>query len=380
MPLFLRHVGAVGADEDILGRVGQIDELEQGGLIPGALQQAAAYGVGHKGGGALFDYAIAGQGRKAAALYLGIELVLAAGDREYHLCAPADGVIDGVVGGRVAGMEGYDHVGGLFRPVTGDIAQPETKAGIAVVEGGQIALGDDVGLEIEADDRWVQAADLGQVIIEYKGQIGLAAAEVDYRHVVPAIGADGVVDKLDEPVDLAVFVVHPGGDPALGGENAEVDQRGYRRALGQEVILLLVVALFVPDPARAGRGHRHLALFRDTQGAADPLGKAVELAEALVQQPAEIGVEPTCGDVVVKDLLVGVLLGLKIALSTALFFVYNYLAEGAAAAAGHRLKDPFGKTRGEVDMLHINAPVFEYKKIILPEAAKINGQNDSILE
>lgn len=70
--LVLGGIGLIGPDEDIFGRMGQIDKLQKGCLVADALQQAAPDGVGHEGGGALLDDAVAGQGRQAWGRHLAV--------------------------------------------------------------------------------------------------------------------------------------------------------------------------------------------------------------------------------------------------------------------------------------------------------------------
>ena len=80
------------------------------------------------------DDAVAGQGCQPPGLHLAVQLMLAAGHRQDHAGAPFDGVVDGVVGGRVAGVEADDHIGGLFRRIAGNIPQLEAQAGVAVLK------------------------------------------------------------------------------------------------------------------------------------------------------------------------------------------------------------------------------------------------------
>ena len=65
-----------------------------------------------------------------------------------------------------------------------------------------------LGLEVKTDDGGGQTTDFGEVVIEDKGQIGLAAAKVDDGDILTTMLANGIIDHLDKTVDLTVFVLH----------------------------------------------------------------------------------------------------------------------------------------------------------------------------
>ncbi len=197
-----------------------------------------------------------------AFVHRGVQLMLAAGDGEDVLRALLDRVVQGVVGGGVAGVECDHHVHPLaVQHVLRDVRVHEAQSAVAVFFGDGVAVRDHVRFQVVADDGYVHAPFDGEIVIEDEGQITFAAAEVQDRDRLPVAVREGLVDQLDEAVDLPVLVVTGLDDPVVRREDAEIHQRRDRLALGEQVALLAVVSL-------RRRGTRH-------GGGADLLVQAV---------------------------------------------------------------------------------------------------------
>ena len=126
--------------------MGEVDELDDVDVVAFVLQDRCADGVGQKRGEALLEQPVGEQNVEIAALLDGlIDLVLAAGDGEDVLDAARDGVVQGVVGRDVAGVERDEHVDVLVvEHIARNISHDELEVRIAVARGDLIAVLDDI--------------------------------------------------------------------------------------------------------------------------------------------------------------------------------------------------------------------------------------------
>ena len=147
--------------------MGKVDELYHVHLVAHVLQHRGADGVGQQRGHALLYYPVAQENVQLAALfYLRVYLVLAAGDGENVLHVVPQGVVQGVVGSNVAGVQRYDHVDvPVVERVARYVRDVELKAGVAVLHGDAIAALNDVGLQVVADDVRAHTELFDEVII-----------------------------------------------------------------------------------------------------------------------------------------------------------------------------------------------------------------------
>lgn len=138
--------GTVTAEHQIFGRVGEVDELDDVDVVAFVLQDRCADGVGQQRREALLKQPVGEQNVEIAALLDGlIDLVLAAGDGEDVLDAAGDGVVQGLVGRDVAGVERDEHVDVLVvEHIARDIRDDEMEVRIAVARGNFIAVFDDI--------------------------------------------------------------------------------------------------------------------------------------------------------------------------------------------------------------------------------------------
>ena len=130
----------------------------------------------------------------------------------------------------------------------------EAQTVVAVLFRDLAAALDDVGLEIVADHLHVEAALDGEVIVQDKGQIRLPAAEIHHPQLSRLDVGEGVVDQLDETIDLPVLVKAGLDDAPLRREHAQIDESGDILALGKQIFLLPVVR------GRSAAGARNGAL------------------------------------------------------------------------------------------------------------------------
>ena len=295
--------GTVTAEHQIFRRVGEVDELDDVDVVAFVLQDRCADGVGQQRREALLKQPVGEQNVEIAALVDGlVDLVLAAGDGEDVLDAARDGVVQGVVGRGVAGVERDEHVDVLIvEHVARDVGDDELEVRIAVARGNFIAVLDDVFFEVIADDLGAHAALDGEIVVQHEREVRFAAAKVQNRDLVAAVGAERVVHELDEAVDLLIFVVLCLDDLELGREDAEVDEGGDVLALLQNVLFFAVVR---GGHGRAGLGR---ALVRAVR-LADVLarlrfGAECDRAEQTVEFLLEGLKQRAARDVAVRDLL-----------------------------------------------------------------------------
>ena len=179
--------------------------------------------------------------------------MLAARHREDHRRTGANGAVEGVVGGGVAGVEADDEVDAVERVVAGDVADLEPEAVGAERAGERLAVVDHIRLEVEPDDLDLAPMDDRQQVVEREREVRLAGAEVDDAE--RAFGGkrrEHVLDELEEPVHLAELVVALRPHLALGRHHAELDEERHRHAVGQHALLDAVV----PERRRSGRRRR----------------------------------------------------------------------------------------------------------------------------
>lgn len=131
-------------DEYVFRSVRKVDKFQQLGIIPGILQQICPDGVRHEGAEALRDNAVSGKEGKPVRVNLFVQFMLAAGYGENHPGVPGRGVVEGIVGCGVAGMEGDDHihVKGAGKPV--DVPQLKPEMVITVFVSGGLAFSDNI--------------------------------------------------------------------------------------------------------------------------------------------------------------------------------------------------------------------------------------------
>ena len=171
-----------------------------------------------------------------------VDLVLAAGHGENVLHALFHRVPEGVVRSGIAGVERDDHIDvRVGKRVARDVADDEAQTVVAVLLRDGVAVLDHVLLEVVAEDGGPDAALDGKIVVEDKGQIGLAAAEIENGDLLPIHRAEGVVHQLDEAVDLLILVVLRLDDAEVRREHPEIDERGDILPLGKQVFLFSVV-------------------------------------------------------------------------------------------------------------------------------------------
>ena len=298
--------GTVTAEHQIFGRVGEVDELDDVDVVAFVLQDRCADGVGQQRREALLKQPVGEQNVEIAALLDGlIDLVLAAGDREDVLDAARDGVVQGIVGRGVAGVEGNEHIDVLIvEHIARHVGNDKAQTIVAVARGDLIAVLDHVFFQVVADDLRAHAALDGEIVVQHEREVRFAAAKVENGDLVAAVGAERVVHQLNEAVDLLIFVVFRLDDLEVRREHAEIDEGGDVLALLQNVLLFAVVRGGHGGAGRAGLGR---ALVRAVR-LADVLarlrfGAECDRAEQTVKLLLERFEQRAARDVAVRDLL-----------------------------------------------------------------------------
>ena len=133
-------------------------------------------------------------------------IVVTAGGGQNDLCAPFQRLAQHQIGSGVAGVQRDDHMHGRAEIVSGHVGTGEGKALHAEVAGDAIALGHDLRLHIHARHPHLAATDHGEIVIDGKGEIALAAAQIaNVQNSLCGQGRFGIPNELEEAVDLTEF-------------------------------------------------------------------------------------------------------------------------------------------------------------------------------
>ena len=159
----------------------EIHELDDVRVVPDCSQELRPRCVGGQRREALAQDPVVEQGRQSVIADLLEQLVLAARHGEDDLGAPLDRARERRVGGGVARMQRYDHVGALALEER-DVADFEAQALVPKSLRERLATLDHVLLQVEPDDLDVKAALDSEQVVEREGQVRLAGAEVDDPH------------------------------------------------------------------------------------------------------------------------------------------------------------------------------------------------------
>ena len=130
----------------------ELDELDDLHVVADRAEELRTCRVGDLGCEALPQRPVPEERVEGGAPELRQQLVLAAGHGEDDGCARTDGPVESGIGGRVARVEADDEIDALERVVAGDVPDFEAEALAAELPRERLALGHDVGLEVEPDD------------------------------------------------------------------------------------------------------------------------------------------------------------------------------------------------------------------------------------
>ena len=163
-------------------------------------------------------------------------------------------------------MKGNNHIHVVIRGVIGDVADLKPEGGVAVLLSSLVALLNDVRFQVQTDDVHGQVSDLCEIVVEDKGEVSFAAAEVDDAEgLVRGIVLILIVDDFQEPVDLAELVIPGADDLTFRGQDAHIHQRRNDHAFLQDVVFLPVGKCLGADQGRSldrgGGSDVRLSLF-----------------------------------------------------------------------------------------------------------------------
>jgi hypothetical protein len=177
------------------------------------------------------------------------KLVLATGYGKYDRTTPPEGLNEGRIGGYVAGMEADNHVRTVSsrpRPFInmkiGDIPHLKLQMFIPEPPGGLIAEGYHIFLKVQTGHLNIGVAPGRKVMIQRKGEIGLAASKIYYiQGLFLGKPSEGVFYKFQIFIDLTELVILLRVYPAAVIHNAELHKKGNRLPLCEQVGFLTVV-------------------------------------------------------------------------------------------------------------------------------------------
>ena len=201
-----------------------------------------------------------------------VHFMLAAGDGEDEIRLLLDGVVQSKIRGHIAGMQCHDHVDlPVGEHIFGHIRMDKFQTGVAVFLRDLPAALHHIRLQIIADDGGLDAPFDREVIVEDKGQVAFAAAEIQNGDGILAVIPESMIDQLNEPVDLLVLIVLGPDDFKIGGKHTQVNQSGDVFSLFQDIFLLPVVALDLAGQRHGGGGMAFIAAVT-LHGVLDGLG------------------------------------------------------------------------------------------------------------
>ena len=162
------------------------------------------------------------------ARHLRAQFLVTAGRADKHLRAGAQAEVDGVVGRRVAGVQ-RDHDVDRFRFETAQVALHKTQPFAARAFSGAVAEIDEIGAQFDARDLGRDAEAPAQMLVHGKGEIALAAAEVDDANRSAGAKRGGVqcaIEHLQKLVDLFPLARHRRNEAMSRVGDAEIDEKG----------------------------------------------------------------------------------------------------------------------------------------------------------
>ena len=232
--------------------------------------------------------------------------MLTAGHRQNDGSTPADGLVQGVVRGRVAGVQAHHHIHAVHPLIRGNVAHQEGQSLIAVFFRQLAAGGNDILLQIQADHAHIKALLLMQEIIHGKGQIGLAASKIHHGDL-PVCGQmrHHVRHKFQKTVDLPELVLLSLHQLSLRGHEPQIHQKRQRLIRGQQIRLLPVMGqipgcrfrlLLLPPDC-------HVALLARQHRDQFPRHLDLQLGKFPVQQTAQLSDHLFLLIIIVKNLL-----------------------------------------------------------------------------
>ncbi len=170
------------------------------------------------------------------------DLLVAAGRRDDERGAGADAAEERLVGGRIAGVEREEDIGGGHDGID-DAAGGEAEAFAVGGERGGVAELDEIGPGLDAGDLGAAAKRAGEGVPGGEGEVALAGSHVEHAHGL-ASGEPGLLAEREEQlhvaVDLAELVRGVGEDTTVGASETEAAQPG-RIGRGDLAVLDAVV-------------------------------------------------------------------------------------------------------------------------------------------
>ena len=121
-----------------------IDKFQNLGPIAHMLQHLGPDRVRVQRGHPLLDQPVLEHRSHQLVFHLSVQLVLAAGHRQNHLCAPTHGLGQGVIRGRIAGVQGHHHVHLIHALVARDIPAGKAQPLVAVGPRQLLTVGDHI--------------------------------------------------------------------------------------------------------------------------------------------------------------------------------------------------------------------------------------------
>ena len=200
----------------------KVDKFKHLRFVAAVFKQICPHGIGKQSGKALLNYTVAGEQRKAFCRKLIVELVLTAGHGKNHFGVPVYCVIECKIRCGIAGVKSYYHINVKRALVAVYIAKLKTQVIIAVFLRRLVTLFDYVLFQVKADYVCLDFSDFGKIVVNDKGEIRFAAAEVNNIQLFVIVLLYAVVNQLDKAVNLPVLVVHRLHYPALFCEYAHI--------------------------------------------------------------------------------------------------------------------------------------------------------------
>ena len=184
--------------------------------------------------------------------------MLTARNRQDHFGSPGNSLGQGIVRRSIAGMQGNHHIHPGYPLIILDIALQKCQFVIAIGLCQSLTVPDHLLLAIQAYDPYIQFLKDMQIIIDGKGQVGLAAAKIQDGNLpvrllfldLPAPffkGRKNILDKLQKTVDLPELIISFPYDFPFLCHYAQVNQERNRYTLRQYIALSPIMIKADPD-------------------------------------------------------------------------------------------------------------------------------------
>ena len=168
--------------------------------------------------------------------------MLAAWNRQDHLCPPFHGFRQGKICCCITGMKCHHHIYGRNSFIAGNISLIEMQFIIPIRSGKLAAVSDHIFFKIKAYDVHIKTLKLSEIIIHRKCKIGLSTAKIqDCNLPVFRKFGKNIPNKFQKTVDLPEFIISGSNYLSIFCHNSQIHQKRSCRSLFQNILFHTVM-------------------------------------------------------------------------------------------------------------------------------------------